>query len=69
MLLVGCTELIFFKFQYVFGSVFEEKKSDSVRNVLGSVRLKNAVRFGYYSYLLLMSIVNLQHVLQGQWMT
>ena len=44
----------FFKFQYVFGSVFE-KKSDSVRNVLGSVRLKNAVRFGYYSYLLLMS--------------
>ena len=31
---------------------FEKKNSDSVRNEFGSV--KNAVRFGYYSYLRLM---------------
>ena len=32
---------------------FFEKTLDSVRNEFCSVRLKNAVRFGYYSYLLL----------------
>jgi len=37
---------------FYFGSVFEN--SYSVRNEFGSVLLKNAVRFGYYSYLLLM---------------
>ena len=28
---------------------FLKKKSDSVRNQFGSVQLKNAVQFGYYS--------------------
>ena len=41
---------------FYFGSVsvrFLRKNSDSVLNVFGSVRLKNAIRFRYYSYLLL----------------
>jgi len=33
---------------------FLKKNSDSVRNKFGSVKFKNAVQFGYYSYLLLM---------------
>ena len=38
-----------------FGLVFEKNKSDSVWNEFDSVRFeKNVVRFGYYSYLLLM---------------
>jgi len=42
-------------FRTKFGSVLFgfEKNSDLVRNEFGSVRLKNAVLFAYYSYLLL----------------
>ena len=43
---------VFFKFLFSFCSILK-KNSDSVRNEFGSVRLKNAVLFGYYSYLLL----------------
>jgi len=40
-------------FWFGFGSVFEKKNLDSVRNEFGSVR-KNSVWFEYCSYLLLM---------------
>ena len=43
----------FFLFWFSLCLFFEKKKSDSVRNEFGLVR-KNAVRFRYYSYLLLM---------------
>ena len=38
---------------FYFGSVSLKINVDSVRNEFGSVQLKNAVRFGFYSYLLL----------------
>jgi len=42
-----------FLFRFRFGSVFLKKNWDSVWNELGSVPLKNAVRFRYCNYLLL----------------
>jgi len=36
---------------------FWKKNSDSIRNEFGPVRFENTIRFGYYSYLLLVEIV------------
>ena len=59
-----------FLFQFAFGSVF--KNSDSVWNEFGSVRFK-VMQFGsdiiviYYSHN--SCVVNIQQILQRQWMT
>jgi len=67
---VGICGIDFFLLRFGFGSVFWEKNSDSVWNEFGSVK---KMRFGLdiivISYSCNSWVVNLQQILQRQWMT